>query len=1434
MDFSLDTAKAQRIALDKALDFADITPQTLAKVFKDVGESPEKLRALLNLWFTPWFKPSFVPDRDYAGSGPRDVEFLGTVDSPPGQLPYRMFDIETGNLVDFPAIGVRGQYCMLSHRWKGVELTLGYIKEARKKELERTMEAVRNGAAVRGGGQKSDVQLVLEQCRLDLEEQEKLITELCEKSGVEEGTGHANVADLLDRRLKARAAEDGLGWARDKEHQTRSKVQFAQMEQRMFSKLVNQMHDQVDEKMEEYLGQQAGSSNTPSSNDVGSEVVKEAQEELKRAEDSLRDAENALASVQDDIGYFRRHGHLRDALDELVCRLQRWKSAIKLERAIQQADHIFKTKLFQRREKCYLWTDTCCIDKTNGGELSESLSLMGDWYAEAEYTLVQIDTPFREADAVADWPRFDAERRGEDPSSSREPNIREFGDIKGYDPEWSTRAWTLQELVMSKTTFYVNSEWAALSRPVESLGRFYHLMPFIALYTRSNTRNIYRSSVSPARGLWDASVLKEILADQFALNELDQHRENIKGKQSGSSKGALENAISRVETAQGLIAILHALGVQISGNLTTETATSAVAASVCFAAADLVRGGGESDRNSSKRDLFVRLRERLPHPDLASLPRDIRPEDREEEIAQHAINFLLQCLVQETEELILADRQYVADFGQVQQLKTWQLGTSRTGFSAQSVLEVSGKRRATVATDRSYALMGVLGVRFPTFPAEGYAKALARLLDEVVTTRNDISVFNWTGMDMGSPIRGRSMYPSSHTAYGSQEDRGRRYNLLLSTQVQDKMNDVVDTYHGVIQTLRHAIDFLKDRERKKLPFNWVERIVQLVQQHTFQELKHQQEAFGKIVWYARELCRKEKEKLAEKAAMAESAASPTDTGKTFSLLKRPTMASVQSMPSLSTSFSLSAVKGSSTAKDGDSTDTTKKGAKFSGLSKGIKAPSFSLSKKSTSSAASKEPVVTEAEATQSPQSTEVTPDPPPPYEQTESLPTQLAWHAVDKEVMDYLTSPTAQRTTRSLPPDLESIKLEHHKVSQTCTHSSPKDPFEGQGLETISPNPIIVNNAGIEGLFDIQRVIVTMVDPDKLRRQIARAISPHTKISGWCSISTGFARVVTGFACERHILEQELDVIESVEARVLREQDKDKSEKRSAQLLKNVSISTTGSSKPVAAQPVDAQNGEEQSARAAAQEPSQSRPPSSNTDSDNTDEERLVSRMIDFIQEPHLELIAGEWVLARFSGCPGANWFLCHLELGPVPGQFYGHRIAAGAIDFHGSTPEPGLVNAWQTYMDRKKRKMCYILNDYLRSRMSSMDGEEKLKAGADLLRGLRSPGAEKASMEGSAGAEEAGQKEQGEDSGDESDESTLLDQVLRQGKLAAKTLGQYTVLAAAEKLFEMRADHLDKTLATAVLKRTPKSLRSAVENMNDNKSFLPAMFHSSTRVHMF
>ncbi|KAK4247538.1 hypothetical protein C7999DRAFT_14442 [Corynascus novoguineensis] len=1472
MTSTSEVSATQINAFAKMLDRVDLTPETLAKTFKDVGESPEKLRALLNLWFTPWFKPKFTADRDYAVAWLRDVEFLGHADHPPGQLPYRMFDIETGNLVEFPAIGVRGQYCMLSHRWKGVELTLSYIKEARKKELERSRETpAAEKSATRSHGKKSDVELVLEQCRLDLEEQESLIAELVsghDESG-EEGT-KVDVGHLLDRRLKARAAEDNLGWAKDGEAQARSKLRFAQMEQRVFSNMFDEMQEQVDEKMHDHLGDagRAKGNLQSSIDDVGTEVVREVQAELKKAEANLKDAKDTRDAVLEDIAYFQQHRHLRDALDELVSRLQRWKSAIKLDRAIQEADRIFKTKLFQHREKCYLWTDTCCIDKANGGELSESLSLMGDWYADAEYTLVQLDTPYSEADAVTDWDRFVAEKDGKGGIPETQSNLQVFGDIRGYDPEWSTRAWTLQELVMSKTTFYTNSSWAPLSRPVEDLGYFYYLIPFIALYTEGDTKNIYRYPNTAIQGFWSPGVLEEILVGTKGLSDLE-YSHWLKTIQSPFENNSIPNGNSsealRVKIAQQLIVLLAFLGVKIPGNLIKETATSEMARAVFLASAELT---AEDNTSHDKRGLLIRLQERLPEPDLTRLPTSLSEQETQEELAQHAVNFVLQCLVAETEELVVADREYIADFGRVQQLTTWQEGTERTGFSASSVLEISGKRKATVATDRAYALMGVLGVRFPTFSAEGYAKALARLLDEVVIARNDVSVFNWTGMEMGSPIRGRSMYPSSHTAYGNPDDRGKRYNLLLFERVQDKVQDVVATYRGVIQTLRAAIDVLKERERKDLPFEWIDRIVQLILSHSFRELRPQQEGFGKIVGYVREYCRKERERLAKEneakerreqenaAKMTETGTPPPDKG--FALLKKTAMPSVTSMSSLSASSLLGSKSSASSKKDEeDKSAPGKKGSKF-GLGKSVKAPSFGFSKKGGSSTQEPEPTVTEVPVTPESQAAtdlvDATPDPPPPYEEVEAPPAQPSWQSYYDEVMEYLSIPSSDRASRALPADVQSIQFEldgdqKHPAKSTTTHYGSQagkraleNGRQGGGLDTtISPNPIIVNNSGIEALFDIQRIVVTMIDPDKLRRQIAKAAGPHDIISGWCSVSTGFARVVTSFACERHVLECELDVVKSVEARVLREQDKDASERRGARLLKTLSVTNAKANKKIP-DGEGQENGEKTTDEDTAPQPAHSE----DGDSGNTEEERRVSRMIEFIQEPQLELVAGEWVLARFSGVPAANWFLCHLELGASsPGVLYGRRIAAGAIDFRDSTPEPGLVGAWQTYMERKKRKMCYILDDYLLSRTTAREGEEKLKEGSNLARqgldmavkGLRAPVLERAAAaEGVEG--EGDSKDQGKESGDESDAEgdgeDVLGKVLAQGKLAAKALGEYTVLTVAEKLFEMRADHLDKTLATAVLKRTPKNLRTAVENLDENKSFLPAMFHSSTRVHMF
>ncbi|KPA35434.1 vegetative incompatibility protein het-e-1 [Fusarium langsethiae] len=354
---------------------------------------------------------------------------------------------------------------------------------------------------------------------------------------------------------------------------------------------------------------------------------------------------------------------------------------------------------------------------------------------------------------------------------------------------------------------------------------------------------------------------------------------------------------------------------------------------------------------------------------------------------------------------------------------------------------------------------------------------------------------------------------------------------------------------------------------------------------------------------------------------------------------------------------------------------------------------------------------------------------------------------------------------------------------------------------------------------------LTMIDREKLSRQVARAPSPKQKITGWCTISTGFASVVVNFSCEQHILKKQLDAEQAVEDRIVRED-------RASKMRSEMRDHEAGSKENVSA----TEQSEEKEEQVSSSKP--------------TKEEQTIVRIIDFIQEHQLQLIAGEWVLARFSGAPGAKWFLCYLELGSTH-SLYGHRIATTEIDFANSAVEAGLVNAWQTYMGRKKRKMCNILSTYIKSFESAGKSQERLSkssaiaeqnyarlvdAGNQSLERVISFRSSTSTLKQPLldGTKDEGAKYEKDVDSDDDDKGGLFDNLLDQGKEAAMALGDFTVLAAFEKICEMHAKHLDKYLATSVLKKTPTSLQTAVESVDENKGFLPAMFHSSQRVHMF
>lgn len=1391
-------------------NYTDITPEKIKKIFEDIGSSPEKLRAALNLWFVPDFKPSFLHPQDNALSTLQDIEFLESPDTERPQRPLRMIDLETGNIVDAWNISHLDSYCILSHRWKGNEITLAHIMRAREKHMERTRtrsEKLRVASLniESPTSQSDDIYLVLEQCKRDILDQEQIIEIILNRE-----SEVLSVEELLRRKVEANEMKWKINSARQARDSKKSMVDLCKIEKKIFDKIIDRAGKVVDSNAEEF---QAAVTSTTSGDGIVSDspalvqqdgsrlhtttstVVSKAEEAYARAEKEFEDLFKLQMNIGERTQIIRKSNRLGDEVDELIRRLQRWKSAIKLDSSIREAQRIFQTSHFQRRGARYIWSDTCCIDKKNYGELSQSLSLMGDWYANAEFCLVHLDTNWREADAIDDWLKFGRDVKKDegnaDKVQTRAPNIGSFREIKSTI-EWSSRAWTLQELVMSKMTFFVNSEWKPLSRPIENLGDVYPLIPFIGLHTQGAISNVY---IDSPEGPGHAKI------SQWKVEKIDSLmpylRENdieLIDKSSDSKRWdtAYQIEAERVRESMQLISILNALGFRFPVNMTVETATSEISRAVYLAASDLDRSKSHGSDENGIHLLTLLKENHLPR--LSSEQSSISTDDTEE-----VIKFFLACLVAKVGDVIVSDRRFIAEFGNVKSLKTWEKGIARSGFPAQLVLQLSCSRVATEPVDHVYSLMGILGVRFPSFHAEGYAKALARLLDEVIITHNDVSVFNWAGAEMGSPVRGRSMYPASHKAYGNDEDRGRRYNMMISAKVRQDRKQTMITYHGIIQMLREAINCVKDKKRESIPLHWVREITSFINSSTFENLKPQLESIGKILLYIKICCNQLKKSAPSHNIQRDDSksAQSTDEKSSWSLNLSP------SLPSLKSS-SKKVVSG------------------FSGfgLGKDVKSSLGRLSSKPSEKAAAKE-------------ANSASPAAPP-------APSEPEWKLLDSDVTDYL------RTIN------DSGKLQHEKefvlpqkVNEVVFKVVEPEEMAGQAKDSrekittenlTCPNPIIVNNSGIEGIFDIQRIVVTMIDREKLVRQVAKATSPKQKISGWCTISTGFANVAVHFACEQRILRTQLDVEKATEDKIIKEDTRAKKLYGNLELQSITKVVEEGKNL-VAKNTVGESNKDKQAEE------------KNTTDYIRaTKEEKAIVRILDYIQEPQLQLVAGEWVLARFSGVPSASWFLCFLELGSTH-QFYGQRIAATEIDFTNSAVEPGLMSAWQMYMDRKKRKMCKILDTYIKSSESAMQGEEKLSRATNLANdsyekitdvGIQRFETAKSFSSKSpltmrlpfSTSSETANDAKGNESDD--DEDNFLDEIIDHAKEAAISLGHYTVLAAYEKFFEVRAQNLDKYLAVSVLKKTPKILQSAVENLDENKGFLPAMFHSGKSVHMF
>jgi hypothetical protein len=80
---------------------------------------------------------------------------------------------------------------------------------------------------------------------------------------------------------------------------------------------------------------------------------------------------------------------------------------------------------------CYVWIDTCCIDKSSSAELTEAINSMYRWYQRSEICYVFL----------SDLPG----------SASLDTTLQHC--------RWFTRGWTLQELIAPGNIFFFDQDW---------------------------------------------------------------------------------------------------------------------------------------------------------------------------------------------------------------------------------------------------------------------------------------------------------------------------------------------------------------------------------------------------------------------------------------------------------------------------------------------------------------------------------------------------------------------------------------------------------------------------------------------------------------------------------------------------------------------------------------------------------------------------------------------------------------------------------------------------------------------------------------------------------------------------------------------------------------------------------------------------------------
>lgn len=126
----------------------------------------------------------------------------------------------------------------------------------------------------------------------------------------------------------------------------------------------------------------------------------------------------------------------------------------------------------------YIWVDTCCIDKSSSAELQEAINSMYRWYRDSEVCIVYLEDV---------WPPQTGP--GELQTAS-EIALNAFETSR-----WSTRGWTLQELVAPAVCRFYLRDWRLLGEKDEFLQEL-SVTTGIPIYVLEERRSVSEVSVA--------------------------------------------------------------------------------------------------------------------------------------------------------------------------------------------------------------------------------------------------------------------------------------------------------------------------------------------------------------------------------------------------------------------------------------------------------------------------------------------------------------------------------------------------------------------------------------------------------------------------------------------------------------------------------------------------------------------------------------------------------------------------------------------------------------------------------------------------------------------------------------------------------------------------------------------------------------------------